>query len=475
MAQINGATGSNVAEVDANGTIHTGLFDVNGNPIVRTKGGAYTSTDHFMPIAGLNDGVYRPVRLDRMGGQAIAKYTPMIEYMLYTAALMPQWLAPATTMTVTHSVTSGTLLNAASGVALNTHAALVSMQAVPKTQRSPLFFRTRARLVKGGTNGAADIGMTTTQAPAQAELPNGFIFRYLADGSLRPLIVFNGTVVATGTDFASSIDSTRYYTWDIMVDDNSVNFVVQDATSGAIVTDQILAIGADAGRIGSLPYFFAFARSYVGAVANAGLATQVYVGDATAGLLDMDAEKPWSHVMAALGKGGIVNPAVALAQLANYANSAAPVSATLSNTAAGYTTLGGQFQFAAPAGAETDFALFAFTVPTGVKLAVTGISIDTMNTGAAVATTETWMQWFAGPDAAAVTLATNSFRTTLGNQVFPIGAAIGAQAQRIDAIFDTPLVTNSGRIFHLGLKIPRGTATASQIIRGIARVNGYFE
>jgi len=49
--------------------------------------------------------------------------------------------------------------------------------------------------------------------------------------------------------------------------------------------------------------------------------------------------------------------------LANYANSAAPASATLSNTAAGYTTLGGQFQFAAVAGAETDYALFAYTVP----------------------------------------------------------------------------------------------------------------
>lgn len=55
------------------------------------------------------------------------------------------------------------------------------------------------------------------------------------------------------------------------------------------------------------------------------------------------------------------------AQLENHTNSTAPTSATLSNTAAGYTTLGGRFQFAAVAGAATDYALFGFQVPAGSK------------------------------------------------------------------------------------------------------------
>lgn len=466
---------NNQAEVDPNRALYAILRDANGQSLSVTKGQKFDLNDGLIPAGGLNDGLYRPIRLDRMGGQAISKYTPMIEYFLYTAALMPQWLSPATTMTVTHSVTAGTLLNAGSTGAINTHAALVSMQTVPKTQRSPVFSRTRARLVKGGTNGAADIFLTTTQAPAQTELPNGFAFRYQADGVLVPIIVFNGTVVLTGTNFAPAIDSTKYYTWDIMVDDNSVNFAVQDSTTGDVVTDQTLAIGSDAGRLGSLPYFFAGARTYVGGVANAGLATQVYVGDVTVGLLDMDAEKPWPHVMASMGKGVITNPTVALTQLANYANSAAPVSATLSNTTAGYTTLGGQFQFAAPAGAETDFALFAFQVPTGLKLVITGIEIQSLNTGAAVANQETMLQWFLGVDAPAVTLAANTFRRGLGFQSFPIGAAIGAQAPDIDRRFSSPVVVNSGRFVHVGVKAPRGTATALQVIRGLVSIEGYFE
>lgn len=474
MAIIHGSGGTPV-QADANGSLQTGLYDANGNAIAKTKGGAYATTHGLLPVAGLNDGVYRPQRLDRSGGVASAKYTPHAEYFLFTAALPPAWLAPATTMTVTHSVTAGTLLNASGIGTLNTNAALVSMHAVPKTQRSPILHRTRARLIKGGTNGVGEIGLTTTQAPAGAVLPNGFAFQYAVDGTLRPIVAFNGAIVATGTDFAASIDSTRYYSWDIIVDDNSANFVVQDATTGLIITDQTIQIGSDAGRFGSLPYLFAYARSYVGGVANAGAATQIYVGDITVGLLDMDAGKLWSHVMAAAGKGSVVNPTAALSQLENYANSAAPASATLSNTAAGYTTLGGQFQFAAVAGAETDYALFGFTVPTGVKLVVTDIFIDTVNTGAAVATTPTLLQWFAGVDGTAVTLAANNFRKSLGFQTFAVGAAVGAQATPLVRNFQAPLVTNSGRFFHIGLKMPLGTATASQIIRGQVSIGGYFE
>ncbi len=103
---------------------------------------------------------------------------------------------------------------------------------------------------------------------------------------------------------------------------------------------------------------------------------------------------------------------VAPAQTANYANTAAPASATLSNTAAGYTTLGGQWQFAAVAGAETDYALFGFQVTAAAaasankNLFITGIRIEAVNTGAAVATTATLLQWGLAVGGTAVSLAT---------------------------------------------------------------------
>ena len=133
-----------------------------------------------------------------------------------------------------------------------------------------------------------------------------------------------------------------------------------------------------------------------------------------------------------------------------------------------------RFQFAAVAGAETDYALFGFTVPTGVSLHVDSVYIDTQNTGAAVATTETSLHWFMG-DAAAVTLAANSFRRPLGIQTFPIAAAVGAIASPVNRPLRTPFVVHGGRIFHVGLKMPRGSATASQIIRGTVDIGGYFE
>lgn len=475
MAQIKGVGLTNIMDVDAHGRAKTGLFDANGNEIFKSKGGAYASTDQFIPMAGLNDGVYRPTRVDRFGGQAIARFTPQVTLNLYTAALPPNWLAPATTMTVTYATTSGALVNAGASAAASVNAALISMAAVPKYQKSPVMSRHRARIIKGGANAIADWGLSTSQAPGPAVLANGLVFLYGADGTLKPTIYYNSAVGVQGADFAASVLTDRYYVWDIVFDDDSATFTVQDPNTGTIINEQTLNISQLASRMGQLPYFFSHARCYQTATAGTGAATQLYVSDATALLIDTDMNRAWPHTQAINGCGSVVNPTVAMVQLENYANSAAPTSATLSNTAAGYTTLGGQWQFAAPAGAETDYALFGYQVPTGVKLVVTGIRIETLNNGAVVATTATVLQWFAGVDGTAVTLAANNFRKSLGLQGFGVGAVVGALAAPIDCRFGTPLVTNSGRFFHLGVKVPIGTATGGQIIRGTAQIEGYFE
>ena len=196
-----------------------------------------------------------------------------------------------------------------------------------------------------------------------------------------------------------------------------------------------------------------------------------------------DLNRLWPTQQCGMGNSSVQAPSGStVAQTANHVNSTAPVAATLSNTAAGYTTLGGQFSFAAVAGAETDYALFAYQVPAGNTLVLRGIWIDTMNTGAAVATTATWLQWTLGVGSNLVTLANTDgatakapARISLGNQVFPIAAAIGAQATRIDVNLDAPLVVNPGEFVHVAVRMPLGTATASQVIRGVVGVNGYFE
>jgi hypothetical protein len=180
--------------------------------------------------------------------------------------------------------------------------------------------------------------------------------------------------------------------------------------------------------------------------------------------------------------------AASIGQTAQWTNSTAPANATLSNTAAGYTTLGGLFSFAAVAGAATDYALFALQVPLGSasvpgrNLYIRGVRIETVNTGAAVATTPTTLQWALGVGASAVSLATTESTTTkaprripLGIQSFVVGDVAGKQGNTIDVNFDAAVVVNAGEFVHIILRMPIGTATASQVLIGQVTINGFWE
>jgi hypothetical protein len=104
--------------------------------------------------------------------------------------------------------------------------------------------------------------------------------------------------------------------------------------------------------------------------------------------------------------------------------------------------------------------------------------------GAAVATTAHLLQWSLGVGSTAVSLATVDAGTNggraprripLGVQSLPVATPIGGAATAIDVKFDAPLHVAAGTFFHVIVKLPVGTATASQIIRGLVMVNGYFE
>jgi hypothetical protein len=196
----------------------------------------------------------------------------------------------------------------------------------------------------------------------------------------------------------------------------------------------------------------------------------------------MNMNRDWPTTMSSLGRGCYQSPVTTFAQTQNFTNSTAPTNATLANTTAGYTTLGGKFSFAAPAGAATDFALFGFQVPAGFQLFVTRVDINTINTGAAVATTATILDWGIGLNSSSVSLATTDGpgtwaprRRSMGLQGWIVGAAIGVAAPELTNTYDPPLVVDSGRYFHVIVCVPVGTATASQVVRGSASIHGYFE
>ena len=164
-----------------------------------------------------------------------------------------------------------------------------------------------------------------------------------------------------------------------------------------------------------------------------------------------------------------------------YANSSVPASGP-------QNFLGGQWQISARTGAETDLAAFngAITDSNGTdgydrSLYVTDVWIDTVILGAAVATTPTVIQWAinVGSTSTSFTLTDSNTvkkaRTAmLGEQTYIVGSPVGTVGKTINKNFKTPLLVNPGEYLQIIYKIPVGTATASQIIRGVCFIGGYF-
>jgi len=110
----------------------------------------------------------------------------------------------------------------------------------------------------------------------------------------------------------------------------------------------------------------------------------------------------------------------------------------------------------------------------GRRLVVTGVRVDAVNLGAAVATTATTLQFRLAFGHTAVSLATTEAATTkaprsvaLGFMNWPIGAAIGAGPDKGAIVVDfssAPIYVNPGERIALVGKFLAGTATASQTI-----------
>lgn len=388
------------------------------------------------------------------------------------------WTGNVTTMTM-DTLSGFYRLNASGITTLSTTAQLQSIKlfsvgyadlpitgvAVAKTANLPL------------ANSTAQLGFFNASGTTVAAT-DGCYFEWNASAEFRAVANFNGTVSQSG--ILSNPSSNIIHIFTVLAEYDACEFDV-DGTRVATVSFANVA--------GTQPLLgprLPFAARIVTSASAPASAPSLQVASVTAYLSASDLNKPAMYQFAQGGRGAYQSPVTTYAQTANHANSTSPTSATLSNTAAGYTTLGGRWQFAAPAGAATDFALFGYQVPTGLQLVVTGIRISSCNTGAAVATTATMLDWSIATNSSAVSLATTDAlgppptawaprRMTLGSQGFIVGAAIGACAPDINHAFTTPVVVDSGRFFHVIVQVPVGTATASQVIRGDVLVEGYFE
>lgn len=381
-------------------------------------------------------------------------------------------------LTQTATVGAGAItLNASAITTINTYSTLLTVPKFRGYADGALYFHGRARPNNlPQTNALAEFGFGN--ALTNATPTDGAFFRWTASGGFECVLNRGGAEVSTTmTAPASGIYS--YFAIEVWGDRTECRYTTP--STGFYEQVEITVPSGAPSTFNESPG--GLMRVVNGAVAPA-LAPQLLVGIFDVSIKVIDIDRPSQTTAAISGLGGAYNPLTG-AQSTNHANSTSPTSATLSNTAAGYATLGGRYQFAAPAGAATDFALFGFQVPTSYRLIVTGIRISACNTGAAVATTATMLDWGIATDSTAVSLATADAiaatptsaprRLPLGHQGFVVGAAIGACAESIQMTFASPITVESGRFFHVILQVPVGTATASQVIRGDVFVDAHWE
>jgi hypothetical protein len=328
--------------------------------------------------------------------------------------------------------------------------------------------------------GGLGIGNTSTTAPT-----DGAFFRVTGAGDWIAVLTNNSVEITSDIGVITNVSppsaNTRYECA-VILDVNQAYYYINN-----VLVAYIVAGATTSGAVASGEQRIFFRENNTGVPTTA---VNIKISSVSATLLDLGGNRPYRDALCGAGFNAIQGQTGAtMGSTANYANSTGPVSATLANATAGYTTLGGQWQFAAVAGAVTDYAIFAFQVPAGTvslpgkTLYITGVRIDSVNTGAAVATTATILQWGLAVGSSAVSLATAETlgtskaprRYALGMQGFVVGAAIGAQGPTIDTQFQSPLVVNEGEYFHVIVNCPVGTATASEIFRGTVMVNGYFE
>jgi len=310
---------------------------------------------------------------------------------------------------------------------------------------------------------------------------DGVYFKLNTSGALVGVMNVNGT--ETTTDPMSSPIAGEVRAYRIVVDQDRLEFYINSNLEGVIISPNTTP------AISLARWHPLLIRQYNNAILTT--TQRMEISDVSVISRDLGLNRLWTTTMSGMEQGAYNNArGIASGQTSNNVNSTAPVTATLSNTVAGYTTLGGQFQFVATAAAETDYALFAFQVPVASavggnrNLVVRGLRLETFNIGAAAGATGTVLQWTLGTGSTGVSLATADStsvgtraprRISLGLQSIPAVAPIGFVATPIDINLDSPIYVSPGTFFHVILKMPAGLATASQIIRGTVLVNGFYE
>lgn len=486
-----GSPSGNAVEADSTPKALRSIgYDSNGNTIFKPDRSALTlGNQGGSLLIGSEYKVGRLIRASSDGAMRVGDSTLMLYDSVEGAAVNTNsWIQTTTTQTITQAVATGTLFNASAITTTTTGSMHTSHRRFPFIHRVPLVMRGRVRLTATATNTVTEWGFGSPASATAAAIGDGAIWRKDSTGQILPVIAIGGTEILgtpiSDATFRASVATTDYCFFEIVLFDGHVQFTITKE-SGELVTHQDLDWTVTAASF-QVTHLQAMMRTYNSGAAGA--AHQLMAHGTTVMMIDAPYDKTIRTVMSGMNLNFLTSP-TAFTQLAQYANSADPAAAVLSNTAASYTTLGGLFigPTPTPVGAVTDFALFGWQNPSPYTFHFTGIKISCFNRGAVIATTATVLEWAMGFNSSAVSLATaapySPMKVPIGRQILPLAAAQGGPCPidgwptPQDVVWQpsTPVAVQPGRFLHVILRIPVGTATAAGFLRGSVAIDGFFE
>lgn len=411
------------------------------------------------------------------------------EQLTYTAQNTGKFAFAFTTLTATQSAAglltnSGNITTTTTGMTFGTFAQFPVGGTNTMVCETALAFSAQPNTSTVIDFGVFQRGATTAFAPL-----DGVYFR-MSTAGLLGVINNNGVETQTGV-FPLTVgtgtwvyNNNQVYRYLIQISNSLVTFWIDNIKVGEIPTPS----GADSPCLSrALPW--SIRHAIVGGAAGA--QTQALVqdyrifirGPQFADKLSTVGNRIYGSYQGLSGN--------TMGSLATYPNSSNPTAAAPSNTALTANLpggLGGQGSVTAAVAAATDGIWGSYQNPAGTavvqgrRMVVRGIRLQCVNTGAAVATTATVVQFSLAFGHTAVSLATSesaSFatgttkaprRVPIGFQSWPVGAAIGAPPTEGPIYFDledAPIYVNPGEFIALVGKFLVGTATASQTINFI--------
>ena len=325
-----------------------------------------------------------------------------------------------------------------------------------------------------------------------AECVDGIWFELTSDGLKGCQRYNSGTVQKVTLMLAASLTLNNVYNIAIDITDGVIQWWIDDILYGIQETP---AAQQQPFLMTSLPFFM---QKYNSGTVGSSPNIIPKFGEVAIYLANVASNKTWAEQMVTTGLSNqyingsastVTTPAI------QWSNTALPTAAAGTNTTAALGAfLGGIFQLNTLATSATDVIISSYLNPAGSvnitprTMVITGIRVDCINAGAAVATTPTTFAVALAWGGTALTLAQVETANTwtgptvkarrvqpIGVMTFPIGAAIGAISNTIDFSFASPIVVNPAEYVQVIVKPIIATATASEVYQFVISPNFYQE